>query len=114
MKYNNINELDNRLENIIKRTVKHYLTDWTNYDRPKLESLKASEDRKDKKMILIARKCGTYLLTLEAIENNESTATIYSYFYQQETGDYYFIDLEALEVKKINPETFTIKTYKAA
>ena len=35
MKYPNIDSLDQRIEAIISRTVKHYYTDWKNYDRPK-------------------------------------------------------------------------------
>jgi hypothetical protein len=70
--------------------------------------LKGSDKKEDKKIILIARNCGTYLLTLDAIENNRSTAAIYDYYFMYETGNYYFIDLNNLEVKKIDPETFQI------
>ena len=109
MKYNTIRDLDNRIERIIDSTVKHYYTDWKNYDRPKYMGLKGSDKKEDKKMILIARNCGTYLLTLNAIENNRSAAAIYEYYFMYETGNYYFIDLNNLELKKINPETFQIK-----
>ena len=109
MKYSNINELDQRIERIISSTVKHYYSDWKNYDRPKYMSLKGSDKKEDKKMILIARNCGTYLLTLDAIENNRSTAAIYDYYFMYETGNYYFIDLNNLEIKKIDPESYEIK-----
>lgn len=109
MKYNTIRDLDNRIEKIISSTVKHYYTDWKNYDRPKYMSLKGSERKEDKKIILIARTCGTYLLTLDEIENNRSTAAIYDYYFMYETGNYYLIDLNNLEVKKIDPTSYQIK-----
>ena len=109
MRYKTEAEMDNRVERIIKAKVKHYYTDWKNYDRPKYMGLKGSDKKEDKKMILIARNCGTYLLTLNAIENNRSAAAIYEYYFMYETGNYYFIDLNNLELKKINPETFQIK-----
>ena len=82
--YTNINDLDKRIENIIKRTVKSYYTDWKNYDRPKYMGLKGSRDRKDKMMILIARKYGTYLLTLDEIATRPFAATVYDYYQEHE------------------------------
>lgn len=43
--------------------------------------------------ILIVRECGTYLLSVNDIENNESTKTIYDYFMEQESANYYFINM---------------------
>lgn len=105
-KYKTIDELDARIEKIIKGTVKHYYTDWKNYDRPKYMKLKSSKDREDKKMILIARECGTYLLTIDAIENTEGAAAIFEYYQTQEHADYYFIDLDRLTISKIEPGTY--------
>lgn len=116
MKYKNIDELDARIERIIKKTVEAYYTDWKNYDRPKYMGLKGSRDRKDKKMILIARKCGTYLLTLDEIAIRESAATIYKYYYTQEatSSKYYLIDLDRISIEKIDPETYGKEIKKAA
>ena len=113
-RYENINDLDARIERIIKRKVKHYYTDWKNYDRPKYMDLKGSQRRDDKKIILIARECGTYLYTLEEIKNYSFAATVYEYYYTQEPGDYYFINLERLSIEKINPETYIKDLKKAA
>jgi hypothetical protein len=116
MKYKNIDELDARIERIIKRTVQNYYTDWKNYDRPKYMGLKGSRDRKDKKMILIVRKCGTYLLTLDEIAARESAAAIYEYYYTQEatSSNYYLIDLDRLTIDRIDPETYGKEIKKAA
>ena len=103
MRYKNINDLDARIERIIKKTVEAYYTDWKNYDRPKYMKLKGSKDRKDKKMVLIVRKYGTYLLTLDAIDHNEPTNTIYNYFQTQEHATYYMIDLDRLEITQFEP-----------
>lgn len=105
-KYKNIDDLDARIERIIKKTVESYYTDWKNYDRPKYMGLKSSRDRKDKDLILIARKCGTYLLTVDSIKNSEWAGTVYEYYQTQERADYYHINLDRLAIEKIDPATF--------
>ena len=100
MKYSNINELDARIEKIIRRKVTAYYTDWKNYDRPKYMKYKGSSDRQDKKLVLIVRECGTYLLKSEDIRTKESASAIYDYYHTQESADYYLIDLDRLEIKK--------------
>lgn len=110
MKYPNIDLLDARVERIIDGTVEHYYTDWKNYDRPKYMKFKGSSDQADKKMILIARACGTYLIRIEDIKSGDDWAvTLYNYFQEQEHATYYMIDLNRLEVKKIDPATYEIK-----
>lgn len=109
MKYNTINELDARIERIIKKTVKHYYTDWKNYDRPKYMALKGSTDKKDKTAILIVRECGTYLLTNDSIDYNVSANTLYNYYQTQERADYYMIDLERLTITKYEPHEAKLK-----
>lgn len=113
-RYKNIDELDARIERIIKRTVEAYYTDWKNYDRPKYMKLKGSNDRRDKTAVLIARKCGTYLLTLDEIATSQWAATIYEYYQTQERGTYYLIDLEKLTLSKIEPAVFGKTIKKAA
>ena len=106
MKYTNILEMDKRIERIIDSTVKHYYTDWKNYDRPKYMGFKGSDDPADKKMILIVRSCGTYLVRIEDIKNGDTWAnTLIEYYQTQEHADYYYINLNSLEVKKIDPAT---------
>ena len=106
MKYQNINELDKRIEKIISATVKHYYTDWKNYDRPKYMKFKGSADTADKDLILIARECGTYLIRTEDIKTgNEWAKALVEYFQTQESADYYHININKLEVKKIDPAT---------
>jgi len=107
-KYNTIDELDARIERIVDSNVKNYYTDWKNYDRPKYMKLKSSNDRKDKQIILIARECGTYLLTLDQILTNEAAMTIYDYFQTNEDANYYHIDLNDLTVLGIVPEKFNL------
>ena len=107
MKYNTIDLLDTRIERIIDSTVKHYYTDWKNYDRPKYMKFKGSTEIADKKLILIARESGTYLIRIDDIINkNEWAITLYEYFNTQEKATYYYIDLCKLECKKINPIEF--------
>lgn len=105
MKYPNIDALDLRIENIIDRTVKHYYTDWKNYDRPKYMSCKGSSDQADKELILIARSCGTYLVRISDIKAGDSWAnTLIEYYQTQEHADYYYININTLTCKKIQPE----------
>lgn len=116
MKYKTINELDQRIENIISRTVKHYYTDWKNYDRPKYMGLKGSDKKEDKKVILIARECGTYLVKISDMAAGDDWAnTLYDYFINQEKADYYFIDIEKLIIIRMQrPELFKKDLIKAA
>ena len=109
MKYQNIDALDARIEKIIKGTVKHYYTDWKNYDRPKYMGLKGSKKAEDRKIILIARECGTWLYSLDQIATNEPAATVYKYYYTQDRGDYYLIDLDRMEITRIDPEAYRDK-----
>lgn len=104
MRYPSIEALDNRIEKIIDSTVKHYYTDWKNYDRPKYMKFKGSSDQADKNLILIVRSCGTYLVRIEDINNGDSWAnTLIEYYQTQEHAEYYHININKLEVKKIDP-----------
>lgn len=104
MRYKTIEELDARLESIVRKTVKHYYTDWKNYDRPKYMGFKGSNDRHDKDLILIVRECGTYLIRTEDARTPESWAdTLYNYFQDNEHATYYRMDLNKLTLEKWNP-----------
>lgn len=109
-----INALDQKIERIVKRTVKHYYTDWKNYDRPKYMGFKNSNDREDKEMILIARECGTYLVRTADLYKSDWATTIYEYYMTQETAHYYLINLDSLTIKKIDPETYGKAAKRAA
>lgn len=100
MSYPTIEALDNRIERIVSNTVKHYYTDWKNYDRPKYMRCKGSSDKADRELVLIARDCGTYLLRTEDITNNDSINTLYEYYRTEETADFYLINLDRLSIKK--------------
>lgn len=106
MKYNEINALDTRIENTVKKTVHHYYTDWKNYDRPKYMKCKGSDDLEEKEIILIARECGTYLITKKDIKKAKFAATIIEYYFMQEySGSHYYrIDLNALTINKMKDD----------
>jgi hypothetical protein len=95
-KYKNVDDLKKRIENIVKRETKHYMSDWTDYDRPKLERCIRSDEKKDKKLVLLARTCGTYLLYMDGIEENP----IYRYYVDTKYTalKYYDIDIDKLTV----------------
>lgn len=111
MKYETIDLMDKRIEKIIDGTVKHYYTDWKNYDRPKYMGFKGSKDKADKDLVLIARKCGTYLVrSADLKEGKEWASTLYDYFTSQESADYYHININDLECTRIkDPKSFLVK-----
>ena len=114
MKYSSINDLDLKIENIIHRVVKHYYTDWKHYDRPKYMKCKGSSDKEDKDLILIARKCGTYLVkTSDIIAGNDWATAIYDYYRSQEQAIYYHINIDQLECRLIDPAKY-LKEIKTA
>lgn len=47
------------MSKIVGREVKHYLTDWTEYDQPSI--LDPEKIKESKSYIWITRECGTYL-----------------------------------------------------
>lgn len=103
MTYTTKEALINRIDRIINGTVKHYRSDWTEYDRPKLIRWLASDKRDDKQLLLIARDCGTYLLRAADIATAGSPAeTILSYYRDQEPSgcSFYRIDLNRMQVVK--------------
>ena len=105
MQYKTIEALDSRVEKIIDRTVKHYYSDWKNYDRPKYMRFKGSQDWEDKKLILIARNCGTYLIKIsDILAGNDWANTLINYYSTQESADFYYINLLSLKCKKVTPE----------
>ena len=66
---------------------------------------KGSQNPDDKKMILIARECGTYIVRLADIKAGDDWANaLVNHYTVNEHSKFYFIDLEKLEVKKIAPE----------
>lgn len=91
--------LDKKIENIIKKYVKYYYTDWKNYDRPKYMKLKGI---KPDHCYLIVRTSGTYLFSDEELANNEGAQTIYKYFTTQEPANVYDIQIKKQSIKLIH------------
>lgn len=112
MKYKTQDKMDARIERIVKAKTKHFYTDWKNYDRVAYMKYKGSSNRKDKRMILIARECGTYLYTMDELENYSFAKTVYEY-YMDQNCDYYEINLITREVKKHTPNLKWLKEVAA-
>ena len=56
-----------------KKTVKHYFTDWTDYDVPIIRNLPADM----REYIWILRECGTYFFPLDHYESTRSVLNCY-------------------------------------
>ena len=100
MKYKSIAELDKAIENRINRIVKHYKTDWTEYDKPKYERLKKSKEAKERQFTLIVRECGTWLVTEKEKAESIEMQTVYEYYKEQEPATYYDVDIDKLSILK--------------
>ena len=104
--YKDINELKAMIETLVKKTVNHYFSDWTDYDRPKLEKCIASIETIEKRLTLICRDCGTWLIFTDDIKTEGTAAnTIYNYYLpggvdnpSRNPNKYYNIDLLALTI----------------
>lgn len=98
MKFDNINSLDERIEKIVKKNVHHYYSDWKHYDRPKYMRLKGSRKIEDKKLVLIVRNCGTYLLRLtDVLEEGSPANVIYNYYGEcDSSAKFYFVDISGV------------------
>ena len=99
MKYKTIDELNNRIEKEVKKTVNHYYTDWKNYDRPKYMY---SVAKGATKFLLIVRDCGTYLFTEKDLDRETVKTIIEYYSIQDQTAKFYRIDREQLTMKKVS------------
>ena len=92
-------ELLNKMENIVKRYVKHYKSDFYDYD---LHELKKENE---KKYVWIVRESGTFLLDIGKLKNpekeNDGTRIIYNYYLDD--NRYYKVDLKKGSIKKYNP-----------
>lgn len=94
----NKKELLSKMENIVKRYVKHYKSDFYDYD---LDTLKSENE---KKYIWIVRECGTFLLDINRLKDSEkenSARIIYNYYL--DNNRYYKVDLKKGSIKKYNP-----------
>lgn len=105
MRYPDIDTLDVHVEKVIKSTVRHYYTDWKNYDRPKYMRFKGSKNIKDKKFLILVRTCGTYIVRCCDIYIDDWATTLINYFTNQEPSFFYEVDLTKLSLKKIKDMT---------
>lgn len=106
MKYKTINDLDARIERIIKNKLESYYTDWKNYDRPKYMRLKGSRNRDDRELVIIARPYGSYLFTLDEMKNYDFAMTCLEYYSDDSRNDFYIVNLDRLTIDKINPKAY--------
>ena len=112
MKYPNIDALDSAIERAAKRIIKHYYTDWKNYDRPAYMGYKGSQDRDKKHILVLFRESGSYIFSDFDFKDRKTPGEIVSYYINYENDSktkYYFIDLEKLTLTKTEPET--VKAY---
>ena len=96
MRYANVTEMDKRIERIVKAKVKHYYTDWKNYDRPKYMKYKGI---KGTVLILAVRNMGCWLWTID--ETEDSPTYEYVKKYEQYRHEFYKIDIDRREVTKL-------------
>lgn len=109
-KFKTIIDLDNAIEKVIKKTVQAYYTDWKNHDRPKYMKLKGSTDPREQLIILVARKCGTYLYSYnDLIDKNYNfplECLDYYFNYERHNTDFYIIDLNRKSLEKLTDKKF--------
>ena len=80
-KYKDFADFMQALENLVKKYVKHYKSDFYNYDIARLEENNASKELTDKKLTFIVRDCGTWLIYTDDINKPGTGAnTIYNYY----------------------------------
>jgi hypothetical protein len=107
--YKTFNELMTTLDGIVRKTTKHYLTDWTDYDIPRLNENIVSNDLSDKRLTLIVRDCGTWLIYTDDISKPGTGAnTLFNYYKPGGVGSsrrnpekFYNLDLSALTIVQI-------------
>lgn len=103
MKYNTSEEFIAAADNLINRKVKHYLTDWTDIDRPRFLIHARETDGPD---VLVARNCGTYLLPDSELRKQDTQSICVLSYYLTQAHDpwYYEIDYKKRSITKRKPE----------
>ena len=103
MKYATETAFIKAVDHIIYRKVKHYRTDWTEIDRSKFMANIAGKNQPD---VLIARKCGTYLLDSAAIRivGTEARSILDYYMNQESEVDFYEVNYDLRQVIKRSRE----------
>lgn len=109
-KYKDFNEFMAALEKLAKKQVNHYYTDFTDYDIPRLEKLNASKEKSEKRLIIILRDCGTWLIFADDVKDTKSTAyTIYNYYLpggidnpKRNPNKYYALNLLDYSIRLLN------------
>ncbi len=96
--FENIDELHAYIERQARRTIKHYYTDWKNYDRP--DMMKATGN-KEKEVYIIVRECGSYFYTLEHLRKSLYARTVMDYYNTDSTAKYFRVDFQKLTVEAI-------------
>lgn len=89
------------LEAKARKEIKHYFTDWTQYDRPAL--LDPEQTPNGSKQYLLTRECGSYLLDPEA--RPETAFSILDYYLDSRTPE-----IRNLREIRISAERVTVET----
>lgn len=95
-RFTNIDEVHAYVERQAKRIIKHYYTDWKNYDRPAL--MRATGEKAT--IYVILRECGSYLFTAADLER-ENPKIIMDYYAGDSTAKYYKLDLRTYTAETI-------------
>lgn len=106
MRYQDINALDEAIERRADRYIKHYYSDWKNYDRPAYMGYKGASERTKKHILILFREMGSYIFSDWDFLDRKAPAEIIDYYLTQDRhGNYYFfVDLEKLTLKKASEE----------
>ena len=96
-KFINIDDLHAYLEKQASRTIKHYFTDWKNYDRPEVMR---HTGLKTRAVYIILREAGSYLYTREDLHRN-FPAAVMDYYTNYGKAKYFKVDFDRLTVERI-------------
>lgn len=103
MKFQDIDALDQAIERTAKRIIKHYYTDWKNYDRPAYMGFKGAEEKEKKHILILFREMGSYIFSEWDFMDRKAPAEIINYYLNLEStrvNAYYFVDLERLTMTR--------------
>ena len=99
-KFKSIDELHAYLERRASATIKHYYTDWKNYDRPEVMR---HTGEKTSDVYIIFRECGSYIFSKDELTDMERDfpAVVMDYYTTDKTALYYKVDFCKLTAEKI-------------
>lgn len=101
-RFADIDSLHAYIEKKARQIIRHYYTDWKNYDRP---SMMKATGAKEKEVYVILRDCGSYFYLAEELTDptRDFPITVMDYYTSDKSARYFKVNFRDLVIEEITP-----------